>query len=375
MSLLKRLPKIDRATNKTSFFIFISLIFGIFSLLNANQNWDSIGYASVVEGYAHNNGAVIHAHTYNQLRESTDAHTFVNLTSANSFEKAVWQSPELLVEMRGAYSPKYLYLVIIRLLVSFKLNVFLAMKLTSAFFGSGSLLLVLLISRKHNTGIRLTLFLVSLSGLFEISRMSTPDAMACFFVLLIFLNYRKEKSISQVLLFILPLIRPELAILSVAILFRVSKRLEIVTKFLGTFFILLECYCIGVLQHAWSVTKSVNFLIYLQNQSDVIPYFSENFQSKEVAKSIYYAFCSGSSLLLLLFISQLTVFRIKRDRVNYFANFVSALILYVVVRIIVFPSLDFRFFTPVLILLGIFFVQTLNNFPIKHSKSSPENDS
>jgi hypothetical protein len=342
--------------------VSLALVMGAWCVTKAAHNWDSIGYASVVLQQRGEPMAQVHNDTYQQLQASVDRATFSGLISSD-YERAVYQSPEFLNEMHGAYSAKILYVLLLQMLSYLNINLYKLMIFISATFTVLSFFTVYLIGKKSGLKKIPALSISFLGGLFLVGVLSTPDSFSLFFIFLwILATLHNRNGVSLMLLCALPFIRPENLILSVlGILFVAIQhkgnviRQAILAAVVLTVIIVQHLSLVH--QQAWSPMKSINFLLQMNSKSIPVSVqtMSTIFNPINYLKALAVGVIEASPVLVTLLIVALYLREHhKRFRSNQLTKSLSLTIIFTFLRIITFPNLDFRFLIAPFILCLIF---------------------
>ena len=339
--------------------LLIGFTVGAVCFLIPNQNWDSIGYAHSALRMAENDESKVHAKVFQELKTTTSLQTFNSLTQGNFYQRQMFTDIEGLAQIRGTYSVKYLYVLLIYGLHNLGLNAFVSMHILSALFAGLSFILSTLLIRNFSFA-SYPLYLIPLISIIQVGRMSTPDSMGMFLIFLVFyFCNRKWNMLSQLFLVTAPLVRPEFLILSLICFFLFRQWGFRIRFFLSAITILLTL-SIAISQQAWSYTKSIKFLYYLtQNPNESFYTFQDMSFFQAYFKLITTIIQIDLPLLILLSFSlyllmnnTLRIFPLATQRV-----FGEVLLYFSIVRIIVFPSGDYRFYSPFIIFFSYVFVE------------------
>src|SRR5690242_17296374 len=152
----------------------------IYGIMKPERNWDMIAYVAAAyykDGYR---GADLTRETYGDIKKGISAKRFSKLVTGE-YRETVFRDPASLEQQLPFYSPRVAYVELIRLFKYFGLSYTKATYVISAIFASLSVLVLGLIILEATVSIAILPFIVALTGYSEIARLSTPDAMACFF--------------------------------------------------------------------------------------------------------------------------------------------------------------------------------------------------
>jgi hypothetical protein len=169
-------------------------------------NWDLIPYSALVlekEGFS---GEALHRTTYNALQKELPVQVYEQLTTG-AYPAAIAHDTGSFRDMLVFYRQRVAYVGLISLLVQLGFPVVLSSVLVSSFLAGLLVLLIGWYMIRERLPIWFLPLLVSLTGLTEIARLSTPDAMATSLVLLLVLTAERRLVWAGVLSFLLPLVR------------------------------------------------------------------------------------------------------------------------------------------------------------------------
>ena len=202
------------------------LVLGAFYLLldGVRQpyfNWDIVGY--VASAYAADGlqGAHLSQATYQDLRNATSPSTYYQLTQVDAprgYRDRVFQDPQALQQQLPFYSVRVAYVGLMRLLNRQGVDLARASYLISAVFAAASLLVAWPLARSLGVDLLWVPFVGLAAGLDMLARLSTPDALACFAMLLTAWMFLRGHRLRYLLAMILPAVRTDLVMLSVLML-------------------------------------------------------------------------------------------------------------------------------------------------------------
>jgi hypothetical protein len=185
----------------------------IYGIMKPERNWDMVAYVAAAyhkDGYR---GADLTRETYGEIKKEVSERRFSKLVTGE-YRETVFRDPSSLEQQLPFYSARVVYIELIRVFKHFGLSYTKATYVISAIFASLSVLVLSLIILETAVSIAILPLVVVLTGYWEIARLSTPDAMACFFSLLgIYSLIKKGKPVFFVAA-ILPLIRTDFILLS-----------------------------------------------------------------------------------------------------------------------------------------------------------------
>ena len=186
----------------------------IYGIMEPERNWDMVAYVAAAyhkDGYR---GADLTRETYGEIKKEVSEKPFFSQLVTGEYRETVFKDPSSLEQQLPFYSPRVVYIELIRLFKHLDLSYAKATYVISAIFASLSVVVLGLIIAETSVSIAILPVVVALTGSWEIAQLSTPDAMACFFSLLgIYSLIRKGKLVFFVAA-ILPLIRTDFILLS-----------------------------------------------------------------------------------------------------------------------------------------------------------------
>lgn len=185
----------------------------IYGIVKPERNWDMIAYVAGAyhkDGYT---GADLTRETYGDIKKGVSDRRFSKLVTGE-YRETVFRDPASLEQQLPFYSPRVVYIELIRLFKHFGLSYTKATYVISAIFASLSVLVLGLIILEATVSIAMLPLIVVLIGYWEIARLSTPDAMACFFALLGIYGLIRNGKLVFFVAAILPVIRTDFILLS-----------------------------------------------------------------------------------------------------------------------------------------------------------------
>ncbi len=184
-------------------------------------NWDVVGYVASAYAAEGLQGAPLSRATYQDLRKATNPATFYQLARVDApqgYRYTVYKDPRSLQQQLPFYRIRVLYVWLMGLLHRQGISFARATCLISAVCAAASLGMTGLLARSLGLDLLWVPFVGLGAGLDMLARLSTPDALACFAMLLgawLFLQGRRER---YLLAMILPAVRTDLLMLSVLML-------------------------------------------------------------------------------------------------------------------------------------------------------------
>jgi len=206
MNLVKRL---------ISFGIVIGTMIAIFLIgyLKPYYNWDMIGYiasAYHMDGYS---GEELSLRTYKAVEKEVDTQAFRELTTG-SYRETVYSDYKALEQQLPFYTIRIAYVGLMRGLNNLGVPYATSSYTISAFFASITVLIAALLLKKFLVPVYFLPFVVILGGLLPLARLSTPDAIACFFSLLALYLITIRNKLFLLIAAALPIFRTDFLILS-----------------------------------------------------------------------------------------------------------------------------------------------------------------
>ncbi|MFO0700122.1 MAG: hypothetical protein U0236_12930 [Nitrospira sp.] len=191
----------------TATFVFIG------GITRPYHNWDMIGYVASAyqkDGYRGND---LLERTYRDVRADVSDEMFKELVSAG-YRETVYTDPNALEQQIPFYSIRVAYLEMIRQLSHLGLTYSKSTYMISSLFSALSVCMLAMLIVNANVSI-LTLPIIALStGIHDLARLSTPDAIACFLGLLCMVTLLANSRWSLLLVAIMPMARTDFILLS-----------------------------------------------------------------------------------------------------------------------------------------------------------------
>ncbi|RDS82629.1 hypothetical protein [Dyella psychrodurans] len=194
-----------------------ALVVLFFGLKKPTNNWDIVGYVAVAlnaDGYR---GADLNKATYDSVRSEVSASTFDQLTQGE-YRETVYRDPSSLAQQLPFYRIRVVYVGLIRTVHAMGWDYPTSTYIVSAVSAALSVLLLALLARRTGAPVAAVPLVVAFAGFVDIARLSTPDAMACFFSLLTIYALIRRSMWVLVIAALLPLVRTDLLLLSLLVL-------------------------------------------------------------------------------------------------------------------------------------------------------------
>lgn len=178
--------------------IYLSLL-SFIAFKYPRMNWDVIPYMYLVLQMDHSDASqeYLHIRTYQSLYESIPHNTYSRLITRDKFTHEVYRSPQALYEVSSLYKVKPLYVLSCWLLNKVGVGVFQATYIVSviSMFILGLLLYKVIhdIMKVSFVTIIVCLLITINPFWFQLSTLSTPDALSSLFIFLTMMFFRNEK--------------------------------------------------------------------------------------------------------------------------------------------------------------------------------------
>ncbi len=193
-----------------------ALILLVVGLMSPYRNWDMVGYVAAAlraDGY---HGADLNAATYDTLRNDVSPRTFDQMIEGE-YRETVYRDPASLAQQLPFYRIRVLYVALIRTAHAMGFSYPTSIYAVSATFAALSVVLILFLVLEVGAPAASVPLIVAFSGLIDIARLSTPDALATFFSLLTLYCLIRRSRLAYVVAMLLPLIRTEFLLLSMLV--------------------------------------------------------------------------------------------------------------------------------------------------------------
>jgi hypothetical protein len=193
--------------------ITAAVIILVYGVLKPERNWDMVAYVAAAyhkDGYR---GADLTKQTYGEIKKEVSDKRFSLLTTGE-YRETVFRDPSSLEQQLPFYSIRFAYIELIRLFKNLGLSYTKSTYVISAIFASLAVLVLGLIVLETAVPIALLPIAVAVTGYTEVARLSTPDAMACFFSLLGIYSLIRRGNLLFFIAATLPLIRTDFVLLS-----------------------------------------------------------------------------------------------------------------------------------------------------------------
>jgi len=186
-------------------------------------NWDMIAYVASAFHMDGLSGQQLSDATYDLVRKEVGEERFNPLIEGD-YRSAVYKDPGSLEQQLPFYTPRVFYIGAMRFLGNLGVDYAESSYLVSSLFSAASVFLVALILKQFSVSVYMLPLVVLFSGLVQLARYSTPDALACFFTLTAFYMLISGRIYYLMIAAILPLVRTDFVILS--LLFSINGVLE-----------------------------------------------------------------------------------------------------------------------------------------------------
>lgn len=269
-----------------------SLVVLSLGLTNPAYNWDMIGYVASAlhrDGYQ---GESLLLRTYSVVKTEVSEAVFNELTQGE-YRDTVSKDPEALTQQLPFYSIRVIYVELIRLMHSFGMNYAKATYIISAISAFIAMFILAGICSHQRIPLFAAPFVAFSAGLFEIARISTPDALATLVALAAIYLLLKEKYLPVVMnAALLPLIRTDYIILSFllcAIIYFYDKKRSALS---GLALALIFYFCVNEIHGNYGWLTIFNFTLI-----NITPYPEFMKPSKDLLLYVY-AYIRGFQQLI-----------------------------------------------------------------------------
>jgi len=244
----------------------------MFGITRPYHNWDMIGYVASAyqkDGYRGND---LLEQTYRDVRADVSDTMFKELISAG-YRETVYNDPKALEQQIPFYSIRVAYLEMIRQLSHLGLTYSRSTYIVSSIFAALSVCMLAILIVNANVSI-VTLPLVVLpTGILDLARLSTPDAIACFWGLLCIVTLLANSRWSLLLAAILPIVRTDFVLLSFLVgiyEFSRGRKLQSVIALVTSFLI-----CVAINKsssnYGWLTLFNFTFMGLTPYPADLVP--------------------------------------------------------------------------------------------------------
>lgn len=184
-----------------------------FGILKPHRNWDMVAYVAAAyhkDGYR---GVDLTRKTFEDIKKVVSIKRFSLLTKG-VYRETVFKDPASLEQQIPFYSIRVAYIELIRLLGNTGLSYTRSTFVISAIFAALAVLVLGLIISRTSIPMGMLPIVVAVTGYTDLARLSTPDAMACFFSLAGIYSLMAKRNAAFLVAALLPLIRTDFILLS-----------------------------------------------------------------------------------------------------------------------------------------------------------------
>lgn len=199
--------------------IFTVLMTLALGSLKPAHNGDIVFYVASAYSMDGLSGVELSEETFSDVKHEVSSERFLGLTSGSNYRRAVYDDYNALEQHLPFYTIRVFYVSAMRVLGNFGLSYSEASYLVSSIFASASIVVIAFIMMHLNLPLYFMPFIAVLGGVMELSRLSAPDAMACFFSLLAISLLLRRSIFYLLIAAILPLVRTDYVILSILLVF------------------------------------------------------------------------------------------------------------------------------------------------------------
>lgn len=194
-------------------FVF-SISISVMAAMKPALNWDLIGYIAAAKYSEGLKGEDLLLSTYSEVKENTSGAVFKELTENTPYRAIVYHNANSLQQQMPFYTIRIAYIETMKWMHKlFNIPLIMTTYFISSFFAALFTLLLFYMFRLNSKwAIMFFPLVLLLSGVREIAGLSTPDAMASFFVILSLLALSSNSLLIVPLLTIIPFIRTDFII-------------------------------------------------------------------------------------------------------------------------------------------------------------------
>lgn len=342
--------------------LMCSALICIFGFTLPAYNWDIVGYTAAVYKQDGFSGEKLSSKVYGEIARDIDSkivaqtNEFRNISGEvqgpySDYRYSVFTDPVSLEQHIPFYSIKFVYVQLIFLLYKLGMTASFASYLISAFFSGLIFLKLSKMASKLGLGkpIIVSTVISLVIGLPSLARLSTPDALGAFCIVLLGEAILFNSKSQYAILSFIPFIRPDYIILQflyfIASL-KSGKRISAFTIFCSG---IVGLWILNHSFHAYSFQQTMNFLLFnfVQFPSDLpnaIPV--KMYLGSLISVTIVYL-TSGIFCIYLLHLLLVNKSRNVNQQISK-SNIKLVLIgLYPILHLILFPYYEFRFFSGV----------------------------
>ncbi|MBI5215392.1 MAG: hypothetical protein HY960_06525 [Ignavibacteriae bacterium] len=154
-----------------------------------------IPYIAAAHSFEQHDKKQLHDKVYEEVKKSVPSHVYTELTQGD-YRQTMLNDVEAFYQQLPFYKPKLLYVWLIHALTQLGFNSITAMSILSVTTSFIASLMILLFLLHETSGIYPYVFsvlIINISGLLDVARLFTPDALsACISLLAIFLLLKKK---------------------------------------------------------------------------------------------------------------------------------------------------------------------------------------
>lgn len=247
----------------------------MFGVICPYHNWDMIGYVASAyqkDGYRGND---LLERTYRDVRAEVSDEMFEELVSAG-YREAVYNDPKALEQQIPFYSIRVAYLEMIRQLSHLGLTYSKSTYIISSIFAALSVCIIAILIVNANVSIWTLPIIVLPTGILDLARLSTPDAIACFLGLLCLVTLLANSRWSLLLAAMMPIVRTDFILLSFLVgIYEFSRGRKVQSAIaLGASFLIYFAINKASANYGWLTLFNFTFMGLTPYPADLVP--SEN---------------------------------------------------------------------------------------------------
>ena len=367
------------------------VVYGIIALISAaiffypHIYWDVIAYIGVIEFYKGASHELVHQNAYAALHAAVNEHTFEYLTAHNAYHTATFENSQYFVSQLPFYNVKPLYVALGAGLSAMGLDYVDSFVLISAlaYFLTGILLYYWIVAITKNRLLSAAVILLTLLSppILMSGRIPGPDMLAALTILAaVYLLLEKRLWFYSFLILTVSIaIRPDNIVFLCLILLYVyltgRKYNAIRTKWLLTFFIMSVALYLTINMlsgnYGWFTLFYHSFIERLNDPAAFNEQFSLTAYFGGLAAAVKDYPYSFSSLPLYLLILCIAAYIFKRSEDHVLLLFAGVVVVNLMVKIVLFPDFDDRFYTAYYLLILILFIKAVVSLvkPAEHTVS------
>lgn len=361
----------------TAYLIYLVGVF-TFAWMRPYYNWDMIPYLAAAHSFEQHNKKQLHDKVFEEVKNSVPSQVYSELTQGD-YRQTMLNDAEAFYQQLPFYKPKLIYVWLIYALTQLGFNGISAMNVLSVVPSFVASLLILMFLLHETTGIYpyvLSILVINVSGLLDVARLSTPDALsACIVLLAIFFILRKRYFLLGFAFLITSIfVRVDNLLFGILIFtylrffsfeeFRISTRMYLVLITVCVLSFVIVSF--GIKNYGWATLIShitINKVVTPESFQPSITFFG---YILIVVKRGFIQFVTNPLMSFFFMLGLTTSYLLKfinRDNKIFIYGHVTAIMaLSIVVHFVLFPDLLNRYFITQYLMGAIAFAFTLFHF-------------